>query len=96
MVLCRSPKPQRGAKEDGLLRGPPATVTVPAALAFGLEVKQHDFQELPVGGRGGSDGMYDTASLIFLVACTIVGLGIPAVLLEVYYFRIRKRRQQGR
>ena len=78
------------------MRGPPATVTVPAALAFGLEVKQHDFQELPAGGRGGSDGMFDTASLSFLVACTIVGLGIPAVLLEVYYFRIRKRRQKGR
>jgi hypothetical protein len=79
------------------LRGPPATVTVPAALVFGLEVKQqHDFQELPAGGRGGSDGMFDTASLIFLVACTIVGLGIPVALLEVYYFRIRKRRQQGR
>ena len=29
--LCRSPKPQRGAKEDGLLRGPSATVTVPTA-----------------------------------------------------------------
>ena len=78
------------------MRGPPATVTVSAALALGLEVKQHDFQELPAGGCGGSDGMSDTASLIFLVACTIVGLGIPAVLLEIYYFRIRKRRQKGR
>ena len=78
------------------MRGPSATVTVPAALAFGLEVRQHDFQELPAGGRGDSDGMFDTASLIFLVACTIVVLGIPAAVLEVYYFRIRKRRQQGR
>ena len=62
----------------------------------GGEASKHDFQELPAGGRGGSDGMSDTASLIFLVACTIVGIGIPAVLLEVYYFRIRKRRQKGR
>ena len=59
-------------------------------------MRQHDFQELPAGGRGGSDGMFDIASLIFLVACTIVGLGIPAILLEAYYFRIRKRREQGR
>ena len=39
--------------------------------------------------------MFDTVALSFLVACAIVVLGIPAALLEVYYFRIRKRRQQG-
>ena len=40
-------------------------------------------------------GMFDTNSLSFLVACAIVALGIPAALLEVYYFRIRKRRRRG-
>ena len=40
--------------------------------------------------------MFGTTSVIFWIAVVIVVLGIPVALLEVYYFRIRKRRQQGR
>ena len=37
-----------------------------------------------------------TVATGYLVAGAIVLLGIAAALLEVYCFRIRKRRQQGR
>ena len=40
--------------------------------------------------------MFDSSSPSLLVAGAIVALGIPAVLFEVYFFRIRKRRPHGR
>lgn len=40
--------------------------------------------------------MFEANSLSLLVAGAIVALGIPVALLEVYYFRIRKRRRRGR
>ena len=48
------------------------------------------------GRRGGGYRMFGTTSVSFWIAVVIVVLGIPVALLEVYYFRIRKRRQQGR
>ncbi|MCY4482183.1 MAG: hypothetical protein OXC12_04840 [Spirochaetaceae bacterium] len=46
-----------------------------------------------IGLIGHSNWMFDTGALIGLLASAVVLLGVPAILFEVYYFRIRKRRQ---
>ena len=70
---------------------------VPAALILRDRIGSTRDSDTGHGGSdSGDDRMFDTVALSFLVACAIVVLGIPAALLEVYYFRIRKRRQRGR